>query len=112
MRYRAMLLLLCLPVMAAEKAAYDSNGRIVAMLSEAEDVGVATSFVAVLPGGKRVLLPGRSGGRGGSDGPGVTRQGQALAWSSQFTLPDGGRGRMEWKSDEDAAGLRYSAVLT
>jgi hypothetical protein len=110
MRYYAMLLLLCLPVMAAEKAAYDSNGRIVAMLSQAEDVGVATSFVAVLPNGKRVPLRGGRGG--GADGPGVRRQGDALAWSSPFTLPDGGRGHMEWKSEESAAGVRYSATIT
>ena len=117
MRNGAILLLLCLPAMAAEKAAYDSNGRIVAMLSQAEDVGVATSFVAVLPDGKRVPLQARRGGAGGGagggpDGPGVTRQGQALAWSALFTLPDGGRVRLEWKSEESAAGVCFSVTLT
>ena len=49
MRNWPILLLLCFPSAAAEKAAYDSNGRIIAMLSSAEDVEVTSSIVAVLP---------------------------------------------------------------
>ena len=103
MRRRALLLLLCLPAAAAEKAAYDSNGRIVAMLSQAEDVPVSTSFVAVLPNGMRVPLPGRSE---------VRREGSALAWHAPFELPDGGRGRLDWNSEENDGGLQYSMNLT
>ncbi len=105
MRYW-LLLLLCLPAVGTEQAAYDSNGRIIAMISDAGDVGIATNFVAVLPNQKRVpLLARRAGG-------GVRRQGMSLAWSAPFTLPDGGRGTIEWKSAEEDAGLTYSSTVT
>ena len=110
MRDRAMLLLLCLPALAAEKAAYDSNGRIVALLSQAEDFPLATSFVAVLPNGKRVALPGR-GPRAGGDASPVSRRGSELAWQAPFELPDGGRGRLEWKSEENQTGIQYAVNL-
>src|SRR5260370_8122453 len=42
----------------------------------------------------------------------ATRQGLDLAWSLAFTLPDGGRGRATLKSEEDAAGLRYTVFVT
>jgi hypothetical protein len=105
MRYSVALFLLCLPAVAAEKAAYDSNGRIIAMISEAGAVEVASGIVAVLPNGKRVPLQVRL------DGAGAVRQGGAPAWSSAFTLPDGGRGRLEWKAEEDTAGVRYSIAV-
>jgi hypothetical protein len=106
MRYWPLLLLLCLPAAGTEKAAYDSNGRVMAMISDAGDVGIATNFVAVLPNQKRVpLLVRREGG-------GARRQGMSLAWSAPFTLPDGGRGTIEWKSVEDDAGLTYSSIVT
>jgi hypothetical protein len=74
MRNWPVLLLLCLPAAAAEKAAYDSNGRIIAMLSDAEDVEVVSSMVAVLPSCKRIPLQVRRAGIG------ATRQGSTLAW--------------------------------
>jgi hypothetical protein len=105
MRLWTVLLLLCLPAVAAEKAAYDSNGRIIAMLSDAEDVEISSNIVAVLPGGKRVPLQTRG------EGSGATRRGGDLAWTAGFTLPDGGRGQLELRSDEDASGFRYTTQL-
>lgn len=92
--------------MAGEKAAYDSNGRIMAMISDAGDVGVTSNIVAEIPNGRRVPLLARQ------QGVGATRQGSALAWSIAFTLPDGGRGRIEWKSTEDANGVTLSNAVT
>ena len=106
MRNWPILLLLCFPAAAAEKAAYDSNGRIIAMLSSAEDVEVTSSIVAVLPGGKRIPLQVRRGGGG------ANRTGGPLAWSMPLELPDGGRGRIELKSEENAAGVRYTSAIT
>ena len=40
------------------------------------------------------------------------RHGDALEWTAPFTLPDGGRGRMELKSIEDGSGVHYSASVT
>ena len=106
MRNWPVLLLLCLPAAAAEKAAYDSNGRIIAMLSDAEDVEVASRIVAVLPSGKRIPLQVRRAGSG------AARQGNSLAWSMALDLPDGGKGRIELKSEEDAAGVRYTSTIS
>jgi hypothetical protein len=106
MRNWPILLLLCLPAAAAEKAAYDSNGRIIAMLSSAEDVEVTSSIVAVLPGGKRIPIQVRRGGGGAS------RTGGTLAWSMPLELPDGGKGRIELKSEEDAMGVRYASAIS
>jgi hypothetical protein len=99
-------LLVCLPLVAGEKALYDSNGRIVSMISDSGEIAIASSIAAVLPTGKAVPLQVRH------EGIGAVRQGRNLAWSQAFFLPDGGHGRLEWKSDEDAAGLRYSATVT
>ncbi len=106
MRYCTFLPFLCLPLPAVERAAYDSNGRIIAMLSDAEEVEIVSNVVAVLPSGKRFPLQLRREGRG------AMRQGRALAWSVQFTLPGGGRGRLELKSEEDASGVRYTSNVT
>jgi hypothetical protein len=106
MRYWPLLLLLCLPAAGTEKAAYDSNGRVIAMISDAGDVAIGTNFVAVLPNQKRVPLLVRR------EGSGARREGRALAWSSPFTLPDGGRGAMAWKSVESESGLVYSGAVT
>jgi hypothetical protein len=105
MRPNLALLLLCLPAACAEKAAYDSNGRITALLSDAGAIGVTSNLVAVLPGGKRVPLMTRR------DDSRATRQGLDLAWSLAFTLPDGGRGRATLKSEEDTTGLRYTVSV-
>jgi hypothetical protein len=109
MRYLLGLLLLAYPGIAAEKAAYDSNGRIIAMLPDSEDVAVSSDVVAVLPNGKRVRLQTRQPGAGS---PGAVRQGSALAWSLAFELPDGGRGRLELKSDEDTSGVHFATTVT
>jgi len=106
MRYLALFLICGLPALPREKAAYDSNGRIIALLSDSDDVDVSTNVVAVLPNGKRVSLQMRREDRG------VTREPNALAWSANFQLPDGGRGKLELKSEEDAFCVRYSVALT
>ena len=81
------LLLLCLPAAAVEKAAYDSNGRMIALLSTAEDQDVVTNLVAVLPSGKRVPLQARRDRRG------MMRKGRELAWSAPLCA-GGGSGRL------------------
>jgi hypothetical protein len=106
MRYWFILLALCAPLLGAEKAAYDSNGRIMAMISDAGDVQVTSNMVAVLPTGKRVPLLVRR------NRVGATRQGSALAWSINFALPDGGSGRIDWKAEEDDSGVKYSNTVT
>lgn len=108
MRNRSLFVafLICVPVFAAEKAAYDSNGRITALLSGGEDIEVTSSLVAVLPNAKRIPLQLRVNRRG------VVRQGRDLAWNGDIELPDGGRGRMELKSVEDASGVRYTSTVT
>lgn len=111
MRSWPVVLLLCLPGAAVERAAYDSNGRIIALLSDAEDLEVATSLVAVLPSAKRIPIQTRIV-RDGEVLQGVVRKGSALAWSGSFKLPDGGKGRMEFQAEEDAAGIRYSSSVT
>ncbi len=106
MRYWPILFLMSLSAAAAEKAAYDSNGRITALLSDAGDLEISSNIVAVLPNGKRFPLQVRR-----QEG-GATRQGQALAWSAPLALPDGGRGRLEWNAEENASGVKYSGTVT
>lgn len=103
MRWTAILFL-PLALAAAEKAAYDSNGRIIALLSQAEDIEATSQIVAVLPSGKRVPLQVRR------ENSGARREGP-LAWSAPFALPDGGRGTFALSSDE-SAGVRYTVSLT
>ncbi len=111
MRAWAIPLCLLLPVLgtgafAAEKAAYDSNGRIISVLSSAEDFPVESSVVAVLPSGRQVALQVRHLSEG------AVRQGNALAWSSPFALPDGARGRIDVQSTEDVTSVRYTVAIT
>jgi hypothetical protein len=105
MRYWPILVGLALPVMAAEKAAYDSNGRIIALLGGAEDVEVTSQVVAVLPGGKRIPLQTRR------EGSGAMRRSRDLAWTVAFTLPDGGRGQLDLRSEESADCVRYTTQV-
>jgi hypothetical protein len=106
LRLCAMPLLVCLAAAAGEKAAYDSNGRLIALIApDAEDIDLATNLVAVIPSGRRIPLQVRRD-------RGMMRKGDALLWTGSFTLPDGGRGRMEVKSEEDASEVRYSAAVT
>src|SRR5260221_7357222 len=95
---------------AAEKAAYDSNGRIISVFSSGEDLAVASSVIAVLPSGRRVALQVRRGS--GSASEGAVRQGDALAWSTPFTLPDGDKGHIDVRSTEDASSVRYAVTVT
>ncbi len=96
----------CLGSGAIEKAAYDSHGRIIALLSDAEDVPISTNVVAVIPSGRRIPLQVRI------NRVGARRQGGGLAWTQEFNLPAGGGGRLDTKSEEDATGVRYTASLT
>jgi hypothetical protein len=96
-------LVACTPALALERAAYDVGGRITALLSDGEDIPITTNVVAVLPTGKRVPLQGRRSE--------ARRHGEALAWSLDFELPDSGHGTIEFKSEEDAAGVHYSCAL-
>ena len=105
MRTCALFLLAYLPAVCAEKAAYDSNGRITALLSDTAALPVTSTLVAVLPGGKRVTLAA------GRDGAAVTREGRTPVWTLNFTLPDGSRGRADFKAEEDASGLRYTVTV-
>ncbi len=91
------------PAHATEQAAYDVGGRITALLSNAADVEIATNVTAILPNGKRVKLQTRRDE--------AHRQGNALAWSLDFELPDGGHGTLNLKSEEDATGLRYTTAI-
>ena len=111
MRAWAIPFCLLLPVVgtaafAAERAAYDSNGRIISVLSSAGDFPLESSIVAVLPSGRRVALQVRHLSEG------AVRQGDALAWSSPFTLPDGAKGRIDTQSAEDVTSVRYTASVT
>jgi hypothetical protein len=109
MRHLSLALLLaasCSSAMAAEKAAYDSNGRIIALLSDAEDLAASTSVVAVIPSGRRVPLQVRV------NRVGARRQGNSLAWTQDFSLPAGGGGRLDTKSEEAASGVKYTTSVT
>ena len=97
------LLLATAAAQATERAAYDVGGRITALLSNSEDVEIATNVVAVLPNAKRVRLQTRR--------EEARRQGNALAWSLDFELPDGGQGTLTLKSEEDATGLHYTTAI-
>ena len=89
-----------------EKAAYDSLGRIIALLSDGPDLPVTSSLVGVLPTARRIPLQVRSPQRP------LRRDGDQMAWSGTFELPDEGQGRFELKSSEDAGGLTYSVTVT
>jgi len=103
----ALLTLALSPGMfSQEKAAYDSNGRIIALLSHAEDLTVSTSVVAIIPSGRRIPIQVRV------NRAGARRQGNSLAWTQDFTVPAGGGGRLDTKAEEDAAGVSYSASVT
>ncbi len=99
------LVLLCAPAGAVEKAAYDSNGRITALLGQADDMDFASSVIAVLPNGRSYPLQVRR------QGVGAVRDDRGLTWTVAFTLPDGGKGKLALKSDEDTTGLHYSAAI-
>jgi hypothetical protein len=101
----ALCLMFCGLSVASEKGAYDTSGRLTALLSDADDVELATNVVAVLPTGKRVSLMSHREGKEAS------RKGDDLEWSHAFELPDGSRGQLGIKSEEDATGLKYTATI-
>jgi hypothetical protein len=106
MRFWLIGFLMCVPLTAAERAGYDSNGRIISLLSENEDLDLVTNITAVLPNGKRVPLQMRREGRG------AMRDADDLAWTVPFQLADGGRGHMRLKSEEGIASVVYSVSVT
>jgi O-glycosyl hydrolase len=95
-----------LPVTAAERAGYDSRGRIIALLSDGGEVEVYSNYVAVGPNGKRTVLLERQV-RGGP-----RNQGQLKSWAGTYGAPESGQFRLEWKTEDGEAGLRYSTTVT
>jgi hypothetical protein len=95
----------CLPAAALEKAAYDSLGRIIALLGEGPELAVGSGLVAVLPTAKRIPLQTRTPQRP------LRREADRLVWSGSFELPDESRGGFRLKSEEDAEGLNYAVEL-
>jgi hypothetical protein len=104
MRY-GFILLLALQAFAAEKAAYDSNGRILWLLDAAGDLEASSNIHAVLPNGKRIPLQMRRQGGGARRPATGPRQ-----WTLPFELPDGGRGAIELKSVEETS-VHYSIKI-
>jgi hypothetical protein len=88
---RFVLFLLAVPLVAQERAAYDVEGRITALLSAGDDLPLATAVVAVLPNNKRIPL---------------------RLQRNAFELPDGSRGTLELKHEEDVQGVHYAANIT
>ena len=64
-------------------------------------------MVAVLPSGRRLPL---QASRAIPREPGGKDDGR-LAWTAPFTLPDGGKGRLELRSVEDAASIHYAVSV-
>src|SRR5512138_2860787 len=105
MRYLLALLLIAPPLAAVERAAYDSLGQVIALLSDREDLNVTSSIVAVLPNGKRIPVQTRT------PRTPLTREGTNLSWAGSFLLPDEGRGKFQLRSEEDDYGVRYSIAV-
>ena len=70
---------------AAERAGYDSRGRIIALLSDGGEVEVYSNYVAVGQDGKRTVLLERQV-RGGP-----RNQGQLKSWTGTYGTPQSGR---------------------
>ena len=92
---------------AAERAGYDSRGRIIALLSGGGEVEVHSNYVAVGSNGKRVVLLERPVGRGGP-----RNQGQLKSWAGTYGTPEAGNFRVEWKTEDGDEGLRYQSAVT
>lgn len=106
MSSRIVWILLALPLAAAERASYDANGRLVALINDGDEVEVSSQLSAVLPGGKRVPLRVQRERRGGGRPAGPGR-----VWAGSFELPDGGKGTTEWKAEEAGDEVRYTVSL-
>ena len=91
---------------APERAGYDSRGRIIALLSGGGEVEVYSNYVAVGADGKRTILLERQ-----IEG-GPPNQAQLKSWTGLFGAPAIGRFRIEWKTEDADAGLRYSTTVT
>ncbi|MCS7316209.1 MAG: hypothetical protein RMI94_09905 [Bryobacterales bacterium] len=94
-------------LLAAEKAAYDSLGRLIALLAEGPEVPVSSGLVAVLPvTGKRIPVQTRSPHRP------LRRERDKLLWTGSFQLPDEGEGTFRVESAEHPDGLTYTVSIT
>lgn len=95
-----------LPVTAAERAGYDSKGRIIALLSEAGEVEAYSNYVAVGPDGKRTMLLERliKGG--------PRNQGQLRSWAGRYGTAGSAEFDIQWKTADEAPGLRYSTSVS
>jgi O-glycosyl hydrolase len=91
---------------AAERAGYDSRGRIISLLSDGGEVEVYSNYVAVAPNGKRTVLLERQI-RGGPQ-----NQGQLKSWQGTYGTPESGRFRLEWQTTDGETGLRYTTTVT
>jgi len=98
-----LILAMLAPLGAAERAAYDSAGRLTALVQEGEEMEVRGQIIAVLPSGRRLpvqLHLERSP---------IRREWPATAWSGPVELPDGGRGKFEVKATDTKFDLRVTA---
>jgi hypothetical protein len=100
-----VMLLACGALAGAEKAGYDSRGRIVSLLSAAGEIEADSNYVAVLPDGRRVELDRQVGG-------GPRTQGQLKSWAGSYAAAEGSRIRLEWKTEDTDGGLRYTTTVT
>jgi O-glycosyl hydrolase len=100
------LLVTLLPAAAAEKAAYDSSGRLLALIQDGHEVDVRTQLAAVLPSGRRLPVLAHL------ERSPIAREAGRLAWSGPVELPDGGRGRFEIAADESGAGVKFRAAVS
>lgn len=106
MRYLTVVLCATTFAAAAERASYDAGGRLVALISDGEELEISSAMIAVLPTGKRVPLRVQRERR-----PPARASNPGRTWSGSFELPDGGRGRTEWKAVEDDSGIQYTVQL-
>jgi hypothetical protein len=102
---RGIAFLLCLiPLSGAERAAYDSAGRLTALMHDGVELDVRGQLMAVLPGGKRLPVQTRL------ERSPIKRE--ANTWSGPMELPDGGRGRFVMKATESVDGVKIECSVT
>lgn len=101
-----VLLLAAFPALAIEKAAYDSSGRLLALIQDGHELDVRTQLVAVLPSGRRIPVLQHL------ERSPIARERGKLAWSGPLELPDGGRGRFEVAADESGPGVKFRVAVS
>ena len=102
----ALIALVPFAATGAERAGYDSRGRIIALLSDGGDLEVFSNYVAVLPNGNRVsLVDHRVSG-------GPRTQTQERSWVGAYELPDTSRVRLEWKTQDAPSALNYTTTVS